>query len=226
MIRVAAVGDVHLGEDSAGLLAPELAHVARARRPPAARGRPHPARRPVEAAVLAEELAGVPIPMVARARQPRPPQRPGREVRAAMEARRASACSRGSAASSTLDGVSVGVAGVKGFGGGFAGASGSEFGEPEMKAFIRHTARHGRAPARRAGRARDRRADRAAPLRAGRRHPAGRAARDLPVPRQLPARPRRSTPPAPTSPSTATRTTGRRRASPPAASTCATSPSR
>ena len=28
---------------------------------------------------------------------------------------------------------------MKGFGGGFAGASGAEFGEPEMKAFIRHT---------------------------------------------------------------------------------------
>jgi Icc-related predicted phosphoesterase len=33
----------------------------------------------------------------------------------------------------------VGVAGTKGFGGGFAGACGSDFGEPEMKAFIRHT---------------------------------------------------------------------------------------
>jgi Icc-related predicted phosphoesterase len=33
----------------------------------------------------------------------------------------------------------LGVAGVKGFGGGFLGKSGSDFGEPEMKAFIRHT---------------------------------------------------------------------------------------
>jgi Icc-related predicted phosphoesterase len=31
------------------------------------------------------------------------------------------------------------VAGVKGFGGGFAGACGTEFGEPEMKAFIHHS---------------------------------------------------------------------------------------
>src|SRR5690606_12313838 len=38
-----------------------------------------------------------------------------------------------------LGGVRVGIAGVKGFGGGFAGACGSEFGELEMKAFIRHT---------------------------------------------------------------------------------------
>jgi Icc-related predicted phosphoesterase len=38
-------------------------------------------------------------------------------------------------------GKRVGIAGVKGFGGGFAGACGSEFGEEEMKMFIRHTKR-------------------------------------------------------------------------------------
>ena len=35
---------------------------------------------------------------------------------------------------------SLGVAGIKGFGGGFVGASASNFGEPEMKAFVGHTA--------------------------------------------------------------------------------------
>jgi Icc-related predicted phosphoesterase len=35
----------------------------------------------------------------------------------------------------------LGLAGTKGFGGGFAGACGSDYGEPEMKAFIRHTKR-------------------------------------------------------------------------------------
>ncbi len=38
-----------------------------------------------------------------------------------------------------IDGVRLGVAGVKGFGGGFAGRCASEFGEPEMKAFVRTT---------------------------------------------------------------------------------------
>jgi Icc-related predicted phosphoesterase len=38
-----------------------------------------------------------------------------------------------------VHGTRVGIAGTKGFGGGFAGACGSDFGEPEMKAFIRHT---------------------------------------------------------------------------------------
>ncbi len=36
-------------------------------------------------------------------------------------------------------GVRLGIAGTKGFGGGFSGACASEFGEPEMKTFIRHT---------------------------------------------------------------------------------------
>jgi Icc-related predicted phosphoesterase len=38
-----------------------------------------------------------------------------------------------------LDGTTVGVAGCKGFGGGFVGACASNYGEPEMKAFVRHT---------------------------------------------------------------------------------------
>ncbi|MEO3745590.1 metallophosphoesterase [Plantactinospora sp. B5E13] len=36
-------------------------------------------------------------------------------------------------------GTRIGIAGAKGFGGGFAGRCASEFGEPEMKAFIRTT---------------------------------------------------------------------------------------
>ena len=47
----------------------------------------------------------------------------------------------GSAEVVEIDGASLGIAGTKGFGGGFAGASGSEFGEPEMKAFMAHTKR-------------------------------------------------------------------------------------
>src|ERR1043165_2694012 len=38
-----------------------------------------------------------------------------------------------------IDGATVGIAGTKGFGGGFVGACGSEFGEPEMKAFMAHS---------------------------------------------------------------------------------------
>jgi Icc-related predicted phosphoesterase len=39
----------------------------------------------------------------------------------------------------SVNGETLGIAGTKGFGGGFAGACASDFGEPEMKAFVRHT---------------------------------------------------------------------------------------
>src|SRR5205814_457738 len=41
----------------------------------------------------------------------------------------------------TIGAHRVAIAGTTGFGGGFAGAMASEFGEPEMKAFVRHTKR-------------------------------------------------------------------------------------
>ena len=47
----------------------------------------------------------------------------------------------GSGTVQTFGGTRLGVAGAKGFGGGFAGRCGSDFGEPEMKAFIRTTSR-------------------------------------------------------------------------------------
>jgi Icc-related predicted phosphoesterase len=40
-----------------------------------------------------------------------------------------------------VNGSRLGVAGVKGFGGGFAGACATPFGEPEMKVFVEHTRR-------------------------------------------------------------------------------------
>ena len=38
-----------------------------------------------------------------------------------------------------VDGGRLGIAGAKGFGGGFAGACAADFGEAEMKRFVRHT---------------------------------------------------------------------------------------
>lgn len=45
----------------------------------------------------------------------------------------------GEAAVLDLHGTTVGVAGAKGIGGGYAGRRASDFGEPEMKAFMRHS---------------------------------------------------------------------------------------
>ena len=45
----------------------------------------------------------------------------------------------GTATVLAVNGTRVGIAGVKGFGGGFAGACATEFGEPLMKMFVNHT---------------------------------------------------------------------------------------
>jgi 3',5'-cyclic AMP phosphodiesterase CpdA len=47
----------------------------------------------------------------------------------------------GDATTVDIGGVRLGIAGTKGFGGGFAGACASDFGEPEQKAFVRLTKR-------------------------------------------------------------------------------------
>ena len=117
---------------------------------------------------------------------------------------------------------SIGVAGVKGFGGGFAGTNAAEFGEPEMKAFVRHSKERAEALESALGSLDTGRPDRAAALRAGPRDAAGRATRDLPVPRaSCSARP--WTVPGPISSSTATRTAASSTGSRRAACTCATS---
>src|SRR5437764_15203672 len=45
----------------------------------------------------------------------------------------------GEAVTLDIDGARIGIAGTKGFGGGFRGAHASDFGEPEMKALVAHT---------------------------------------------------------------------------------------
>jgi Icc-related predicted phosphoesterase len=47
----------------------------------------------------------------------------------------------GRSARAVVNQETIGIAGTSGFGGGFAGACGSAFGEPEMKEFIHHTER-------------------------------------------------------------------------------------
>jgi len=138
VIRVAAIGDVHMAGDARGTL-----HEAFARLPDVAdvlllagdltrRGTEE------ELEVLLDELGGVPVPQVAVL---------GNHD---FESDRSDALVKllegagvrvleGTAAVVHVDGETLGIAGTKGFGGGFAGACGSDFGEPEMKAFVRHT---------------------------------------------------------------------------------------
>lgn len=87
---------------------------------------------------VASAVAGLDIPVVAVLGNHDHEGGDPHQVRAWLEA--AGICVlEGEATKFDLGGVSVGVAGTKGFGGGFAGATGSYFGESEMKQFIDHT---------------------------------------------------------------------------------------
>lgn len=138
MIRIAAAGDLHFGADSRGTLRPRLQHLAERADLFLLAGDLTRLGDPEEARILADELAEPPIPTVAvLGNHDHHTDRQG-EVRAVIEEAGVTVL-EGEAVTIDVDGVRVGVAGTKGFGGGFAGASASDFGEVEMKAFIRHT---------------------------------------------------------------------------------------
>jgi Icc-related predicted phosphoesterase len=138
MIRIAAVGDIHAGTDSAGKLRPcfedlrDQADLLLLAGDLTRRGHPR------EAAVLASELGGIGVPLVAVLGNHDYHLDREDEVAAVLTAAGAQVL-EGEAALVEAGGARIGVAGTKGFGGGFAGRSGSDFGEPEMKAFVRHT---------------------------------------------------------------------------------------
>jgi Icc-related predicted phosphoesterase len=138
LIRVAAVGDVHVGFDSAGVLRPrweELPHEADLF---LLAGDLTKGGEVEEAAVLAGELDGLGLPVVAvLGNHDHHAGRPD-EVREVLVDAGVDVL-EGETAIFTVDGASVAVVGAKGFGGGYEGATASEFGEAEMKAFVRHT---------------------------------------------------------------------------------------
>ncbi|MFF1409431.1 metallophosphoesterase [Streptomyces sp. NPDC058289] len=138
MIRVAAVGDIHLGPDSAGLLRPAFDTLGACADMLLLAGDLTRHGTVREARVVAAELAGLPVPVVAvlgnHDYQSDEEEAVARELTAAGVR-----VLEGDSVVMDVNGTRVGVAGTKGFCGGFAGRSGSEFGEPEMKAFIRHS---------------------------------------------------------------------------------------
>lgn len=138
MIRVAAVGDVHVGVDSAGRLAPRLAGLADHADLFLLAGDLTHRGRPEEAKVLAEELRGVGVPTVAVLGNHDYHSDEQDAVTEVLEEAGIRVL-EGEAAVLEVGGRRLGIAGSKGFGGGFAGACASDFGEPEMKAFVRHS---------------------------------------------------------------------------------------
>jgi Icc-related predicted phosphoesterase len=138
VIRVAAVGDVHVGVDSAGRLAPRLAGLADHADLFLLAGDLTHRGRPEEAKVLAEELRDLDVPTAAVLGNHDYHSGEQDAVRAVLEEAGIRVL-EGEAVVLEVGGRRVGVAGSKGFGGGFAGACASDFGEPEMRAFVGHT---------------------------------------------------------------------------------------
>jgi len=138
MIRVAAVADVHFGMESHGVLRPSLEHLPDRADVLLIGGDLTRCGGPGEAQVLADELRGLPIPVVAVLGNHDYHADKEAGGRARLEAAGVRVL-EGEGITLDVNGVRLGIAGTKGFGGGFRGAHGSDFGEPEMKAFVGHT---------------------------------------------------------------------------------------
>ena len=137
-IRVAAVGDIHVGVDSTGRLRPHLERLADDADLLLLAGDLTRVGEPDEAAVLVEELRGTEVPIVAVLGNHDYHAGQEKTVVGMLEDAGVRVLEGEGVVMETAAGR-VGVAGVKGFGGGFAGACGSDFGEPLMKAFVAHT---------------------------------------------------------------------------------------
>jgi Icc-related predicted phosphoesterase len=138
VIRIAATADLHAGLDSLGKIRPryedlgERADILLLAGDITRRGTEE------EGKVLAEELRGLPVPAVAVLGNHDYHSGQQDQIRRLLEDAGVYVL-EGEAVTLDVRGKRLGIAGTKGFGGGFPGASASEFGEDEMKAFVGHT---------------------------------------------------------------------------------------
>ncbi|MEW2304746.1 metallophosphoesterase [Streptomyces sp. NPDC006655] len=140
MTRVAAVGDIHMGPDSQGTLRPafdtlpECADVLLLAGDLTRHGTPEEAR------VVAREIKDLGVPVVAvLGNHDHHGDHPD-EITAILRDAGAHVL-EGEATVVTHGGLRIGVAGTKGFGGGFVGRCAGEFGEPVMREFVRYSRR-------------------------------------------------------------------------------------
>src|SRR5207248_10340582 len=138
VIRIAAVGDLHYGAGSHDILRPSLQHLPDRADLLLLAGDLTRCGGTEEVRVLADDLRGLPIPMVAVLGNHDYHADREDEVRRVLEDVGVTVL-EGEAVTLDIDGARIGIAGTKGFGGGFRGAHASDFGEPEMKAFVAHT---------------------------------------------------------------------------------------
>lgn len=140
MIRVAAVGDIHMGPDSQGLLRPAFDTLPDCADLLLLAGDLTRHGTPAEARVVAREVQGLGVPVVAvLGNHDHHDEQPEKVADILQDAE--VTVLEGDAAVLDCGGTQVGVAGTKGFGGGFVGRSAGEFGEPLMKEFVRYSRR-------------------------------------------------------------------------------------
>ncbi|MET8568804.1 metallophosphoesterase [Streptomyces sp. NPDC004783] len=140
MVRVAAVGDIHMGPESQGLLRPAFETLPDCADLLLLAGDLTRHGTPEEARVVAQEVRDLPVPVVAVLGNHDHHDEQPEKVAALLQDAGVTVL-EGSATVVECGGTRVGVAGAKGFGGGFVGRSAGEFGEPLMKEFVRTTRR-------------------------------------------------------------------------------------
>lgn len=138
MIRVAAVGDIHMGPDTRGRLRPALDGLGERADLLLLAGDLTRHGTVEEAKVVADEFRDLALPVVAVLGNHDYHSDEEDGVRGVLEDAGLRVL-EGDGLVLDVDGTCVGIGGAKGFGGGFAGKCATDFGEPEMKAFVRHT---------------------------------------------------------------------------------------
>ncbi|TDD25807.1 metallophosphoesterase [Actinomadura sp. KC06] len=138
MIRVAAAGDLHVGPETAGAYREHLTALADHADVFLVAGDLTRHGTVEEGRVAAGELRDVGVPVIAVLGNHDYHSDAENEI---TEVLRDAGVTVLEGDGTVLDcgGTSLGVAGGKGFGGGFEGRCASDFGEPEMKAFVGHT---------------------------------------------------------------------------------------
>jgi Icc-related predicted phosphoesterase len=136
-VRVAAVGDVHLDADILGRYRPALEHLAGKADMLLLAGDLTRHGTADEAQCVAQEFGALAVPVIAILGNHDYHCDQQDDVTKILQDGGITVLECTGTVLRVGD-VRVGVAGTKGFGGGFAGACASEFGEPEMKAFTRH----------------------------------------------------------------------------------------
>ncbi|MBF6327790.1 metallophosphoesterase family protein [Nocardia transvalensis] len=138
VVRIAAVGDVHLGAESAGLLRPALEELPDCADVLLLAGDLTRHGTLDEGRVVATEFADLGVPVIAVLGNHDHHSDEQDDITALLRDHGIRVL-EGDATTVPVDGHTLGVAGTKGFGGGFAGKCASVFGERVMRDFASHT---------------------------------------------------------------------------------------